>query len=117
MTTYNLTPVCRRRASLLLLAAVFLLTGCTTPIDRWQTSMQVYTAGNNIVAAALDDGKIKVEEAKAYRDLSRVVRAAMDGWLITISPDGKSDDGSARAAAESALVEIRAWISRVLTKQ
>lgn len=106
-----------KRSFAIVMVALACLAGCTTPLDRWETSMRVYAASNNTVAVALDEGRIKVEEAKTYRDMARVVRAALDGWLLTISPDGSSDDGAARSAAYSAMAEIRSWLARTLTKQ
>ena len=79
--------------------------------------MGFYTASNNTVAYAVDEGHIKVDDAKAYRELAKVARASLDAWHATISLDGKTDNGSARAAAEGALSAARQWLARVLLKQ
>lgn len=97
--------------------AVLVLNGCgATPIERWETSMAVYVASTNTVAAALDEGKISVEDARTYREAARVARAALDAWLLTISPDGRTDSGAARAAAEAALGEARRLILHLLSR-
>ena len=79
--------------------------------------MSIYTASNNTVAYAVDEGKIDADDAKAYRELARIARASLDAWGVTISVDGKTDSGSARAAAEGALSAARQWLARVLLKQ
>jgi hypothetical protein len=110
------------RLSLILfavIAAAFCvsLPGCSTPLARWQTSMAVYTAAVNAAADLYDAKQIDQEQLLAFREAGRIARAALDRWVLTISPDGNHDDGAARATAEGALDALRRWLARVYAKK
>lgn len=106
-----------RTLAMTFLMTCLLLVGCSTAMDRWQTSMTAYTAANNIAADLYEMGKIDHATLVAYRTLGRSARAALDAWAITISPDGRTDDGSARAAAEAALNAVKQWLAIRTRKQ
>lgn len=103
--------------ALILCASMVSLAGCASAIEQWQTATQVLSASNRAVAVALDDQRISVDDAKAYRSFARTASDALDAWLLTISPDGKTSSGAARAAAHAALNRARQELIDLFSKR
>jgi len=87
------------------------LAGCGTALQKYETGMAVYIAGNNAAADLFDEGKVSQQDLKLFRDaVARPFREALDAYASTISPDGKTADEGLYVAVRAAMTKFQAWL-------